>query len=201
MTCAQCSRPAFYVVGDGEHKIPLCLPCLSMWQDINFKQWLQAAATLNQALDNADWAMPIAPSRGRIPVAEIARAAASSRTYNNIHITNSSVGVVNTGHLARINAAIELSRNTEREEFGARLKDLAEAIVNSKAIDDQLREQMVEVVTAISDQAASKSPSNIVVTTLFDRLKQLASGTAAIVGAIEKLHDAWVRFQAYLNGT
>lgn len=192
MKCVQCSRPALYQVDNG---LPVCLTCWAIIEDIHFRKWLQSAAMLNQVQDDMDAYMPIGPMRGRIPVTDIARAASRSRTYNNIHIANSNVGVVNTGHLARIDAAITISKGTEAEEFGARLKDLTDAIVNDAVLDAQLRQQMVEVVQAISDQAVSKNPSDIVATTLFERLKQLASDTAVIAGAVEKLHDAWLHLQ------
>ncbi len=192
MNCVQCSRPAFYQVENG---VPVCLTCWAIIQDIHFRNWLQNAAMLNQANDDMHALMPIGPVAGRIPVSDIAKAASRSRTYNHIHISNSNVGVVNTGHLARIDAAITISVGTEKEEFGARLKDLTDAIVNEAALDAELRQQMVEVVQAISDQAVSKTPSNIVATTLFERLKQLASDTAVIAVAVEKLHGAWVYLQ------
>lgn len=198
MPCAHCSRPVLYRWGEGDQAVPLCLACWEIVENIHFKKWLQSAAMLNHAQDQMDFIMPIAPFEGRIPVAEIARAASGSRT--NIHITNSNVGVVNTGHLAKIDATIEISKGTEAEEFGARLKDLTNAIVNDAALDDLLKKQMVEVVRAISDQAASKAPSGVVVKALFSSLKQLASDAGVIAGAVEKLHDAWVRLQSVWSG-
>lgn len=154
----------------------------------------------NQALDDLDSVMPFAPTKGRLPVTEIARAAARSGTYNNIHITNSNVGVVSTGDLARIDAAITISEGTEAEEFGARLKDLTDAILNDVASGAQLRQQMIEILRAISDQAVSKAPSDTVTSTLIDRLKELASNSAVIAGAVEKLHAAWSSLRSVLGG-
>lgn len=113
MRCAQCSRPALYNIGDGEHAVPLCLNCWATLEEVNFRKWLQAAAMINHAQDEFDAIIPIGPSGGRIPVAEIARAASRTRAYNNIHINNSNIGVVNTGNLARIDAAITISTGTE----------------------------------------------------------------------------------------
>jgi hypothetical protein len=181
------------LIGDRGQEQPLCIACWSLVEDIQFRKWLQLSAMSNQALDDMDAMMPFGSSGGRIPVSDIARAASRSRTYNNIHITNSSVGVLNTGNLARIDAAITMSVGTETAEFGARLKDLTDAIVNDSALNAELKQQMIEVVQAISDQAiGNKKPSEVVVTTLFGRLRDLASNATVIAGAVEKLHQAWL---------
>jgi hypothetical protein len=178
---------------------PLCLSCYSRLEEIQFLNWLKAAAMMNQALDDMDAIVPIGGTSGRIPVAEIARAASQSRTYNNIHITGSTVGVINTGNLARIDAAITMSKGTEAEEFGARLKDLTDAILRENELDAELKQQMVEVLQAISDQAiGSKKPSKIVVGTLFGQLKQLAGDVTVIEVGVEKLRQAWDILQGML---
>lgn len=154
---------------------------------------------LNQSLDDIDFVAPWAPSHGRIPVAEIAKAASGARAYTNIHIANSNVGVVSTGNLARIDAAITITTGTDQEEFGARLKDLTDAIVNEASLNGDMRQQMVEVVQAISDQViASKKPSKVVVSALFGRLKDMATNTTVIVVAVEKLREAWTALSSIL---
>ena len=197
MPCTQCGRPAFYKieVEGGAHT--LCLSCWVTFEDVQFRKWMQSSAMLNFSLDEMDAVVPVGPMGGRIPVAEIARAASRSKTFNNIQITNSTVGVINTGNLAKIDAAITISKGTESEEFGARLKDLTDAILRDTALDNQLRQEMIELVQAISDQViVSKTPSKAVVSTLFDKLKELASGAGAITDAAQKLKEVWDYFRA-----
>lgn len=191
--CHQCRNPAFYSVGKTDADMKnLCLSCWTMLEHTNFLKFLQNAAMLNNAMDQMDAVMPIGLNNGRIPVGEIARAMAKSNTYNNISIQNSNVGVVNTGNLARIDAAITMSKGTETEEFGARLKDLTQAILSQEALAAETRQQLIEITQAISDQAiGSKAPSKVVVDTLFGRLKSLCSDVTVIAGATEKLQQAW----------
>lgn len=192
MRCSQCQRPALYQVGEGDQSHALCLTCWATIEDVQFRKWLQLSAMMNQSLDDMDSITPFMPSKGRIPVAEIARAASRSKTYNNIHITNSNVGVINTGNLAKIDAAITISRDTDAEEFGARLKDLTDAILSEASLDGLLKQQMIEVVQAISDQVISSKPaSKPVVSALFAKIKEMASNTTIIVVAVEKLQAAW----------
>jgi hypothetical protein len=113
-------------------------------------------------------------------------------TYNNIHITNSSVGVINTGNLARIDAAITISKGTDGEEFGARLKDLTDSILSNSELNDIRKQELIEVLQTISDQAiGNRRPSMTVVSALFGKLKELSVGVTVISAGVEKLHEAW----------
>ncbi len=193
--CHQCPNPAFYSVGRNEAEMKnLCLSCWSILKQMNFMDFLQNASMYNNALDQMDTLVPIGVGRGRIPVAEIARAMSRSATYNNISIQNSNIGVVNTGNLARIDAAITISQSQGAEiaEFGARLKDLTETIVGNSEISEEIKRDLIDIVQTISDQAiASKTPSKVVVDTLFDRLKSMATDVTVVAAAAEKLYQAW----------
>ncbi|SIP93611.1 hypothetical protein SAMN05880561_101315 [Rhizobium sp. RU33A] len=193
MKCSNCSRLALYTVGDQSPGIPLCLSCYAIVEDISFRNWLKSAAMLNQAMDDMDAVMPLGGTVGRIPVADIAKATSSFRTYNNIHVTNSNVGVINTGNLAKIDAAITMSVGTDAEEFGARLKDLTDAVLQEASVDDDAKRQIVEVIDAIAQQASAKQPSATVIGTLFSGLRTLSSTAVEIATAVEKLYDAWTR--------
>jgi hypothetical protein len=200
MRCSQCSNNAFYRIGNGAGgETSLCLQCLSVWEGIQFREWLKSSAMMNHASDGMDMLTGFGPPSPRIPVEAIARAASMSRTYNNISISNSSVGVVNTGNLARIDAAITMSKGTEAEEFGARLKDLTQAILADTELAKEQKQQLIEVAQAISDQAiGNKKPSAVVITNLFGALRQLAGDVSIVGGAVEKLHEAWTHLHTVL---
>jgi hypothetical protein len=198
MRCSQCSNNAFYRIGNGSGgETSLCLQCLSVWESIQFREWLKSAAMMNHASESMDSMLGgLGGPSPRIPVEAIARSASMAATYNNINISNSNVGVVNTGNLARIDAAITMSKGTEAEEFGARLKDLTQAILSEADTSKELKQQLVEITQAISDQAiGSKRPSKVVVATLFAHLKELAGDVSILAGAVEKLHEAWTYLQ------
>src|SRR5262249_9006209 len=113
MKCQQCERPAFYELGD--QRIPLCIECYSKvveaeskLYEANFRKFLMNAAMINQANDDMDRIIPLASGGGRIPVAAIAGAFGRGSVSNNFNVTNSQIGVINTGDLQRIDAAITL---------------------------------------------------------------------------------------------
>jgi hypothetical protein len=193
MQCSQCPRPAFWAVGDDlKSAKPLCLACYATFQHVQTIEFLKHAAMLNNASHEMDSLMPIGPMHKPIPVAEIARAMSKADTFNNIRITNSTVGAVNTGNLARINAAIEITKGQPTREFGARLKLLTEAIANSNEASADVRKDLEDLTRAIADQVlVERSSSKVVTSTLFERLVTLSSGTTKILAAAEQLHAAW----------
>ncbi len=106
MRCYQCPKPAMY--GVTEQNVPLCLDCWHKWQLTWHMQFLQNAAMMNQAMDDMDSISGISTG-GRIPVTALANAMQKRHVYNNIRISNSTVGVLNTGDLAKIDAVITLT--------------------------------------------------------------------------------------------
>ncbi|MET4630448.1 hypothetical protein ABIB83_007500 [Bradyrhizobium sp. I1.8.5] len=193
MQCQQCSRPAFWRVGESlESAMPLCLTCYATFQHVQTIEFLKNAAMLNNAAHQMDAVMPVGPMHQPIPVAEIARAMSKADTFNNIRISNSTVGAVNTGNLARINAAIEITKGQPTEEFGAKLKLLTEAIANSNEANVEIRQDLEALTRAIADQVlVERSSSKVVTSTLFERLVTLSAGTTKILAAAEQLHAAW----------
>jgi hypothetical protein len=171
---------------------PLSLTCSAILEQIQTMQFLKSAAMMNDANHQMDMMTGFGPPHKPIPVAEIARAMTKASTFNNIHITNSKVGVVNTGNLARINAAIEITKGQPTEEFGARLKDLTEAITNTAEGNDETKKVLAELTKAIADQVlVERSPSRAVIGALFDRLVSTSTGLTTILGAAEQLKHAW----------
>src|ERR1700680_2785548 len=142
MSCQQCNRPAMYQV----EGTPLCLDCYHKWQSANYMQFLMNAAMMNQSMDDMDEISGIRLGGGRIPVAEMAKAMQKRPVYNNIKISNSTVGVLNTGDLARIDAVITLTKHTDVEGVGEQLKGLTQAIIDSKEFDDAAKKEMIDLI-------------------------------------------------------
>jgi hypothetical protein len=191
--CSQCTRPAFWSIGDGAQGAhPLCLTCYAAFEQIQTMNFLKNAAMMNSAAEQMDFISGIGPTYKPIPVAEIARAMTRASTFNNINISNSKVGVVNTGDLARINAAIEITKGQPTEEFGARLKALTETIANTAEGSNETKKALTELTKAIADQVlVERSPSSTVIDALFDRLVTASSGLTTILAAAEQLRAAW----------
>jgi len=193
MRCYQCPKPAFYHVADEE--IPLCLDCWHKWQHGAYMQFLQNAAMMNQAADDMDMITGLGRMGGRIPVAELAKAMQKGSVQNNIRITNSTVGVINTGDLARIDAVITLTKDTDVEQVGTAIKAVMEATINAQDIEVATKKEIVELVQSLAEQIVgsqgSRKPS--VIMTLVRAIEERAKGVVAISTVAHTLYELVVK--------
>lgn len=186
MKCNQCERPAIYKYSE---ELSLCLHCHNMMTEAKeresqtrFREFLMEATMLNQAQDDLELALPIGPKADRIPVAALANAIGDRRSVSNqFNISDSNIGVVNSGDLAKIEAAVTLSSGTNVEEIAQNLKTLTELVGNSENIDQANKKELIEIISSVSVEAtgqARKSIINII-------LKEIEKRVGTINGAID----------------
>lgn len=188
MKCQQCERPAFFRHGPGEG-IPLCLDCSHKLQSILDMQFIQNAASLNQALDEMDFATGIHTGGGRIPVDAIAKAMQKGAVYNNIAVTNSQVGLINTGDLAKIDAAITMTRDTDAELIGQHLKTLTQAVIDSGELNTASKNELTELIQSLSEQIVGNRKRSVIMS-LLRSIEERAKGVNAIAQLVSGLITA-----------
>jgi hypothetical protein len=151
------------------------------------------AAMLNQSMDDMDMAVGIRLGGGRIPVAEMARAMQRSNVYHNINVNNSQVVVINTGDLAKIDAAITLSQGSDVEGVAAALKSLTETIVKSDDVEPDSKKELIELITALSEEIV-RSKKKSVIMSLLVAIEERAKGLTAIVQLAAALKTPFMAF-------
>jgi hypothetical protein len=198
MKCQQCERPAIFHYRQAKgDDLSLCLDCshklqsvLDSQQSIRDRQWLQNAAMMNHALDEMDAIIPVGPRMGRLPVPEIANAMSKGSVYNNINVSNSSVGILNTGDLAKIDAAITLTSGSDMEAVGHQLKALAQAILDTQELDAAHKDELIELLQSLSHEIVGQRKQSVMkalLTSIEERAKganavlQLCMGLAALI--------------------
>jgi len=173
MPCSQCKRPA--IIAIGEPGVLLCLHCYHAWSEIQFWDFLQNAAMMNRSLDDMEMVSGFTLSSKRIPVAEMARAMAKASTYNHIIVSGSKIGVINTGDLAKIDAVITMTNDSDAAGVGEALKILTQAIVDAQSLSDQGRSELIAVVQALSNEVV-KDPKPPVVLALWEAIQTRTAG-------------------------
>jgi hypothetical protein len=145
------------------------------------------AAMLNQAQDDMDRIIPIGPPSARIPVAAMAGAfRRGNAVYNNIQVTNSQIGVINTGDLAKIDAAITMTTGSDADAIGRQLRELTQAVLDAGNIASEQKKELIELIQALSEQivSARKKP---VIASLLRSIEERAKGAHAIVQLVMTL--------------
>jgi len=149
MKCNQCDRPAFYQFGDAG----LCIDCEHKRVSIHGIQFLQAAALMNQSLDDLDAVSGFHTPGGRIPLNAIANAIRGKTTLNNITVTNSTIGAINTGDLARIDAVITLAKGTDADDVGRLVQQLTQAVLDAKELVPAAKKELLDLIQSLAEQA------------------------------------------------
>lgn len=186
MKCDQCERPAFFVIAG---KIPLCIHCHAVLMRSQHTAFLMTAVAANQALDDMQMITGLRPGGGRIPVAEIARALQGSTTLNNFNLTNSQIGVLNTGTIQKIDAAITLTQGSDLQEIGDMVRGLTDAIIASDELAAADRDRLLDLIEALTQQLVrDRKPA--IISALMRPILEGLKGVAAILPLAAKLSDA-----------
>jgi hypothetical protein len=104
--------------------------------------------------------------------------------YNNINVTNSAVGAINTGNVEKIDVSLTHLHNAGRDDAKEALKALTEAIFRATIPENQ-KGELIEQVAFLSEEAAADADKRrpALVRPVLGALTQAASTISAISGA------------------
>jgi hypothetical protein len=108
-------------------------------------------------------------------------------TLNNIHVTNSEIGVLNTGIIENVDATVSVLKREGGEELANAIAALTEAVIQSGEIANDQKNQIMELLSTLSEEAvapADKRKSAVA--------KTLLSDLSNILGGVKALTDVWV---------
>jgi hypothetical protein len=144
---------------------------------------------MNQALDDMDMVIGVNSGGPRIPIGQLARAMQKAPTYTNISVNNSQVGVLNNGEIARIDAAITLTKDSDVEAIGQQLQLLTQAVVNANDVDAAIKTELIDLVQSLSEQIIGKRKPSVI-RSLLGSIEERAKGFNAIAAAASTLAQA-----------
>lgn len=99
---------------------------------------------------NEIFGLPPSTTRIHIPQPVINN---SPVTYNHIDVSKSVVGSINTAQVGRIDIAMEEITNGGNDKVGQAIKELTEAVVNSAEADKALKNELMEQLGFLAEQA------------------------------------------------
>ena len=173
----------------------MCIDCEQkrLWiQSIGF---LQNAALLNQSLDDMDSVFGIfgiQSSGGRVPVAALANAMKGRSTLNNITVANSTIGAINTGDLARIDAVITLAKGTDAEDVGKLVQQLTQAVLDTNQLVPTAKKELLDLIQSLSEQAIDSQgqSKSSAVKALLESVEKNVTSVSALAAIVAKLSVA-----------
>lgn len=107
---------------------------------------------------------------------------------NNFNITQSQIGVLNTGSIQRIDAAITLSKGSDVELIGQHIRSLTESVIQSPDLDDRKKADIIDLTETLAEEVVGKrKPATI--KAVMKELTEHVTNTTALFGAAQKLWE------------
>lgn len=187
----------------GPEKIPLCLDCyfkvaqILQQQNENNERTLNYAAQQMEFIAGLPGVTPQFPPRPKAVYVQGAK-------LNNISVSNSVVGTINTGSLGTVDQSISALVQIGEPEMAGAVKGLSEAILTSADLTRNQQNELVEILGAIAKQAATPKAAreNSVATTLIERAVKLTSLAGDIAETCNKYWPILVTaFNAVTGGS
>lgn len=185
MRCYQCTNPAMWLVSDQE--IPLCLNCYFRYQQLQQAEIENNERMMNYNLDQMAAMVGMPPMGPRFP--ERPRPVILSGVkMNHINVTNSVVGTLNTGSIGVVDQSITALVQVGDNSLGEALKELSQAILGSKDLTTNQKNELMESLSAISTEAITpkENRKKSVASILIERASQVTSLATDIADACQK---------------
>ena len=74
-------------------------------------------------------------------------------TLNNIQVSNSEIGVLNTGNIHNVDVTLTVLKTEGNPELAEIVKTLTETVIKSGEISNNIKNQIIELLNALSEEA------------------------------------------------
>ena len=160
----------------GPHDIPLCLDCNLKFSQITQQQIENHERMANHAADEIAAAVGLAPMGPRFPPRP-RPVVVQGLKLNNINVSNSVVGTINTGSIGTVDQSITALQQSGDPSVAEALKVISEAVLRSGDLTLNQRNDLIESLSVIAREAASSKDTrqNTVALTLIERASKITS--------------------------
>ena len=178
--CSQCDKPS--VMGD------LCVDHYLKLQQAIYLQYSMAANTYNVLEEQLS-----AGTGGLIPPKRIKMhpppSLGDNYTFNNISVTESNVGAINTDSAANIDASITIMKSQGNNDLAVAITELTQAIIDSREIEQATKNEIAEQLQFLVAQTTAE-PSNRslgLVKGILTGIRNTVSTTASLLATWDKI--------------
>lgn len=163
-----------YLVSDKQ--IPLCLSCYSTYSQIQQAELEEHERTINYLSDQMSFSLGV-PSMGPRFPPRPKPVQISGVKLNNINVSNSVVGTINTGTIGTVDQTISALIQLGEPKVAEAVKNLTEAVISSRDLGQAQKNELVEILGAVAAEAATPKESrrNSVAKALLERGTQITS--------------------------
>ncbi len=163
-----------YLVTDKD--IPLCLHCYTIIAQNAQAEIESSERMLNYLSDQISYSVGMPSLSPRFPPRP-QPVQISGVNMNNINISNSIVGTLNTGTIGSVDQTISALIQLGEPSVAEAIKSLTEAVANSGDLGTNQKNELIEILGTIATEAATphNERKNIVANTLLKRGAQITA--------------------------
>ena len=191
-TCSQCNAPSVAEYAGG---MQLCVEHHLMFQQAGWYLLAEAAALKNyfadQIAQSTGYLIP--PNYINIPQPPNM---GDKLTLNHINITDSKVGVINTGiikHVKHLDASITAFKVTGNDALANSLREFTQLLWDSE-LEPSVKEEVAQQLAFLAAQVQAEPGQRSV-----GIVKSILSGIKGAIGSIGPLVEAWAKLQSLLE--
>lgn len=185
LKCSQCGKPAVVsLTGLG-----LCVDHYLKMQQANYLQSTMLAAQINflQGEIEAGEGYLVRHPRAEIPPPPFI---GDNLTLNNINVSNSNIGAINTGTIQNLDASITLMQNQGKSELAKAVNELAQAILDSEEVSKTAKNEIAEQLEFLVAQATAEPRDRSI-----GVAKSILSGLRSAISVVANLATIWDRVE------
>src|ERR1041385_866691 len=182
MKCQNCEKTAMFGVGP-EGKMPVCLDCYIKFSQVMDRQEENLERQLNYYAAEIEMVMGMPGVVPRFPPRPPRIVLTGSSVLNHIQISNSNIGVLNTGTIGMIDGAVGVMQRGGDREAAESFKRMTEAIANSPDLSGSAKNKAMELLSIIATEAAAPKEKRRgeAMRTLLRDVASALGGAAALV--------------------
>lgn len=160
-------------------------------------------AMMNYLRESIEYTMGVPgsqPPRIQVPVPVVHNAPVTNNTHNNIHVERSIVGSINTAQVGRINVAMRDISQGDSEQATEAIKAITEAMVNSAELESEEKDQLLEQMAFIAEQAAlpADQRQTSVIKPVLTAISTSLTNVAALAAIWAQWGDNLIRFFGHI---
>jgi hypothetical protein len=183
--CQNCPKEA--IVGIGPRgDVPLCLDCYGKWSNIQQQAIENHEREINRLAEEVDLVTGMPGFTPRYPPRPPRTVLQGDVVLNNIRISNSNVGVVNTGSIRSIDSAIGVLKAEGSPKLADLLRTLTESIAAAPDMSDDHRTSALQDVSVLAAEAATPQQRRRA-----RAMKGVLLDLSAILGGVASMTQIW----------
>lgn len=176
-----------FLVGPEGSRVPLCLDCNLKLTQLQAAQNAESERMINYLVSQMESSVGLPVSLPRFPERRIIQG--GNVALNNIKVSNSTIGVLNTGNVQTIDSALTVLRESGDAALSKGLTDFSQAVLAHPTLAAADKDKLCEILSVVATEATAPKEKRrpFAIRPLLQELATLAGGAAGLAELYDHL--------------